>query len=180
MNKDSTLLIRINSDLKQSIQEIANKYNISVSEIINCTLLDIARKGDLNIMQKSKLGLYRYDGADSILNIPQIKKAVEESILESNLEDKINKVYLYGSFSRNEAKKNSDIDLRLEAKNNLSMFDIGNIRYLIKEKTGRDVDISNEDTDKLDPLFYENVRKDEVCIYERKGSANSSQHSGTS
>ena len=180
MNKDSTLLIRINTDIKQAIQEIANKNQVSVSEIINCTLLDIVKKGDLNLMMKDRLGVFHNNHLDCSLNIPNIKKAVEEAVIESNSESKIKRIYLYGSFARNEAKKNSDIDLRFESDNNLSMFDIGNIRYLIKEKTGRDVDISNEDIDKLDPLFYENVRKDEICIYERKGSANSSQHSGTS
>lgn len=180
MKKDATLIIRINSDIKNRVQEIASKYNVSVSEIINASLMDIARRGDINLIMKGRLGLLLPKDRDSDINIIKIKKAITEAIDESGLNNEINKVYLYGSFARNEETKDSDIDLRFETSNNISMFDIGNIRYLIKEKTGRDVDISNEDVDKLDPLFYENVKKDEICIYERQRLPISSSHQGAS
>ena len=181
MKKDTTLLIRINSGIKNDIQEIANRYDVSVSEIINVLLSDIVKKGDLGINVKAKLNIRNIpkDGYGYI-DIFQIKMALEEAIEELNLKGQINKVYLYGSFARNEQNKNSNIDLRFETTNNISMFDIGNIRYFIKEKTGRDIDISNEDVDKLDPLFYENVKKDEICIYEHQGSATSALHQGSS
>ena len=180
MKKDTNLLIRINSDVKSSVQEIANRYGVSVSEIINVLLLEIVRKGDLSINVRSRLNALSPKSGPGYIDVFQIKKAIEEAIEESKLREKVNKVYLYGSFARNEQNKKSDIDLRFETTNDISMFDIGNIRYLIKEKTGRDIDISNEDVDKLDPLFYENVKKDEICIYERQGSTAGEQHQGSS
>ena len=58
MNRNNTLLIRINDSLKSTIQEIASKNNVSVSDIVNQCLVDIAKKGDLSLAMKSKLGVY--------------------------------------------------------------------------------------------------------------------------
>lgn len=167
MKKNDTLLIRINSDLKKQIQEIANKNYVSVAEIIDVCLTEIVRRGDLNINQKAKLKIYDRIPKKNDIDIFVIKNVLSQAIEDLQLKEKVNKVYLYGSFARGEDNPKSDIDLRLETTNNISMFDIGNIRYFIKEKTGRDVDISNEDPVKLDPDFYANVAKDEICIYEQ-------------
>ena len=166
MKKDTTLLIRINDNLKKEIQRIADKNEVSVSEIINVCLIDIARKGDLNMVQKSKLGIFKDETLLGKITIIDIKKVVEEAIKELELQSKIKKVYLFGSFARGEETPSSDIDLRLEDGNDMSSFDIGNLRYQIKEKTGRNVDITDEDLDKMDPVFYSNLKKDEICIYE--------------
>ena len=166
MKKNTTLLIRINDDLKKDIQNIADKNGVSVSEIINLCLSDIAKRGDLNLAMKEKLGVLKKELEKNSINIHTIKRVIEEAIEELELKDKINKVYLYGSFARGEETPKSDIDLRLET-NHISGFEIGNLRYEIKEKTGRDVDISNEDSNKLDPDFYKLVKQDEICIYER-------------
>lgn len=99
-------------------------------------------------------------------SIGEIKVAVKESVDEMNLSTKIFKVFLFGSFARGEQTNKSDIDLWLVTSNDITSFEIGNFRYLIKEKTGRDVDIGNEDFDKLDPDFISNIRKDLICIYE--------------
>ena len=85
-------------------------------------------------------------------------------------------MYLYGSFARGEATYKSDIDLRLVTTDSMSMIDIGNLRYEIKEKTGRDVDISNEDPSKLDPDFYANVVNDEICIYDQTRHSTNQVH----
>ena len=168
MKKDTTLLIRINSDLKSEIQEIADKNGVTVSEIINVYLADIAKKGDINLITKGKLGVIaREMKRGRKLDFFTIKNAIEESIKKCELEEKIEKVYLYGSYARGEATIDSDIDLRLVTTDEISGFDIGYLRYEIKEKTGKDVDISNLAPEKLDPEFYFNVKKDEICIYEK-------------
>ena len=166
MNRNNTLLIRINDSLKSTIQEIASKNNVSVSDIVNQCLVDIAKKGDLSLAMKSKLGVYGKVLGISNIDVVTIKKCLDEVLEDLKLKEKVKKVYLFGSFARGEATPSSDIDLRFETTNNISMFDIGNIRYYMKEKTGRDIDISNQDVNKLDPLFYKNIKKDEICIYE--------------
>ena len=167
MKKNTTLLIRINDELKKEIQNIAAKNYVSVSELINVFLTDIAKKGDVNLATKEKLNVFRKEVANKKITIHTIKVMINNLIEKLDLIDKIEKVYLYGSFSRGEETPDSDIDLRLVTTNQISLFDIANLRYEIKEITGRDVDISNEDPDKLDPEFYELVQQDEICIYER-------------
>ena len=75
-------------------------------------------------------------------------------------------MYLYGSYARGEDTDKSYIDLWLKTTDSITGFEIGNFRFEIKEKTGKDVDISNLDPEELDPDFYANVKKDEICIYE--------------
>ncbi len=167
MKKNTTLLIRINEDLKKQIQEIADKNDVSVSEIINVYLTDIAKKGDINLITKGKLGVIsREMNKGRKLDFFAIRNAIEEAIIECNLKEKIEKVYLYGSYARGEATDKSDIDLRLVT-HDISLLEIGYFGSEIKEKTGKDVDVSNEKPEKLDPNFYANVKKDEICIYER-------------
>ena len=167
MKKNTTLLIRINEDLKKQIQDIADKNGVSVSEIINVYLTDIARKGDINLITKGKLGVIAREMNKGKLDFFAIKRAIEEAINKCELQEKIDKVYLYGSYARGEATDKSDIDLRLVT-HDISLFEIGYFGYEIKEKTGKEVDVSNEKPEKLDPVFYANVKKDEICIYEKK------------
>ena len=167
MKKNTTLLIRINEDLKKQIQDIADKNGVSVSEIINVYLTDIARKGDINLITKGKLGIIAREMNKGKLDFFAIKRAIEEAITKCELQEKIDKVYLYGSYARGEATDKSDIDLRLVT-HDISLFEIGYFGYEIKESTGKEVDVSNEKPEKLDPAFYANVKKDEICIYEKK------------
>ena len=166
MKKNSTLLIRINDELKEVIQDIARKNDVTVSEIINVCLVDIAKRGDLNLVQKGRLGILMPRNDTNELDILMIRNFVSVAIEKLKLQNKIKKVYLYGSFSRGENTPSSDIDLRLETSDDLSGFDIGNLRYEISNQSGREVDISNEDINKLDPSFYSSIKKDEICIYE--------------
>lgn len=59
------------------------------------------------------------------ITIAIIKRYVEQIIVKYG-KGKIDKVYLFGSYSRGEEKRTSDIDLRFETKPGLSLFDIGN------------------------------------------------------
>lgn len=166
MKRNTTLLIRINEDLKKQIQEIADKNDVSVSEIINVYLKDIAKNGDLDVNQRKKLGIEDKTHR-GLLDVPTIKRVVTETIEELKLQNKIKKVYLFGSYSRGEAKKDSDIDLRLVTTDQITLFEIGNIRYYITEKTGKEVDITNVEPEEQDPDFYSEIKKDEFCIYEK-------------
>ena len=76
-------------------------------------------------------------------------------------------MYLYGSYSRGEETPESDIDLRMEADRGLTLIDLENFREEVVEKTGKDVDLSAADPEDLDEYFYNNIKKDEICLYER-------------
>ena len=44
MNKDTNILIRVNSDLKERSVEIAKKYDVSLSELINACLIEFDQR----------------------------------------------------------------------------------------------------------------------------------------
>lgn len=100
-----------------------------------------------------------------IINIPYIKRVVGETI-ESMEKDVIEKIYLFGSYARGEETSNSDIDLRIEGKDGMSLFDVGYIIYEVEEKTCKKVDVISGD--KIDEVVLNEIGRDEICIYEQK------------
>ena len=76
----------------------------------------------------------------------------------------INKVYLFGSYSRGDAKESSDVDLRIEGDIH-NLFTLGGIYEDMKEALGKELDLLSvlPDSEK----FRENLKRDEVLIYER-------------
>ncbi|MBQ8292642.1 MAG: nucleotidyltransferase domain-containing protein [Bacilli bacterium] len=80
--------------------------------------------------------------------------------------DVIEKIYLFGSYARGEETSNSDIDLRIEGKDGMSLFDVGYIIYEVEEKTCKKVDVISGD--KIDEVVLNEIGRDEICIYEQK------------
>jgi len=89
--------------------------------------------------------------------------------IKSYFEDKpIEKVWLFGSFARNEESLDSDIDLliRFEKPNKIDLFDYIGIRQDLEDLTGRQVDLVEEgqEIEKIKPF----IQKERKLIYERK------------
>ena len=164
MNKDTTLIIRINKELKDDVADIAKDNGVNLSSLINALFTDISNKGRIPINILSKCNRYTKRIKQGI-DIATIKKCINE-IVEQYGEDKLSKVYLFGSYARGEETSKSDIDLRIESRTALSLFEIGNIRYELKEKLGVDIDIVNKPVNQLNPEFYTSIKKDEICIHE--------------
>ena len=58
----------------------------------------------------------------------------------------------------------SDVDIRLEVNDNFTLFDLTEIAYNLEEKLNKKVDIITSGN--LDELLYEEIKKEEICIYE--------------
>lgn len=89
----------------------------------------------------------------------------------------IEKAYIFGSYARNEAKKNSDVDIMIVGGNRIkTLLDITSFEIELNEALKKKVDIiseevySEEDDDKDGELarkiFMKNVMKERVAIYE--------------
>jgi len=80
----------------------------------------------------------------------------------------IEKVWLFGSFARNEEGYDSDIDLlvRFTKPNRIDLFDYIGIRQDLEDLTGRQVDLVEEgqELEKIKPI----ITKERKLIYERK------------
>jgi len=165
MNRDTNVIFRINSTLKNNVTNIAHSRGVSLSELINACLMDIDKRGYIPInVNKFLPPVYRRENK---LTIAKIKKILEETIEKQEKKNLIEKVYLFGSYARGEETEESDIDIRVEADRGLSLIDIGNMRLDIVEATGKEVDLLAVHPENMDPAFYQNIRKDEICIYER-------------
>lgn len=165
MEKDTNIIIRINSDLKDEAIKICKDNNISLSSLISAYLEDTVRRNRIPINIIGRIN-YRRKQERNVLDIVFIKKCLDE-IIQKNGKGDIKKVYLFGSYSRGKARNDSDVDLRIEAGDKLSLIDLSIIQDELKEKLGKNVDVVSQDPDKLDPVFYEQIKKEEICLYEK-------------
>lgn len=77
------------------------------------------------------------------------------------------KVWLFGSFSRNEEGPDSDIDLlvQYDRSQRIGLLKISGMRLDLEDKLGRSVDLVEENS--LRPWAVESVNHDKKLIYER-------------
>ncbi len=83
-------------------------------------------------------------------------------------------VYLFGSYARNEATEDSDVDILVDRANSSikSLFDMGGLYNDLRESVGKEVDLvttqtlEQESTKERTPWFVENLRAEMIKIYE--------------
>ena len=96
------------------------------------------------------------------------KKKLIKRIKEYLKNKPIEKVWLFGSFARNEENLDSDIDLliRFLKPSKIDLFEYIGIRQDLEDLTGRQVDLVEEgqEIEKIKPF----INKDKRLIYERK------------
>lgn len=100
-------------------------------------------------------------GMRTVHDIPEITSAVARAAHPHDIQ----RVYLFGSYARGEAKEDSDVDLCIEAGQRFSLFSAGSFLESVKEALGVDVDVVSERS------MYEHARRgmldDRVLVYER-------------
>lgn len=80
----------------------------------------------------------------------------------------VQKVWVFGSFSRGEERPDSDIDLLVQydrVNHKVGLFTIISIQQHLEQIMGRSVDLVEEGT--LMPFAVESANNDKVLIYER-------------
>jgi len=80
----------------------------------------------------------------------------------------IKKLWVFGSFSRSEAKDDSDVDFLVEydrKSSHIGLFTIVQIKEDLQRIVGRNVDLVEEGT--LMPFAIESANNDKILIYER-------------
>lgn len=166
MKKDTNIIIRVNSDLKIEALKLCRNNNVSISSLLSAYLEDAVKhnKIPLNILGRIN---YRKVSKNNRLEISNIKKCLDQ-IIKSQGKNDIKKAYLFGSYARGEASNDSDVDIRLEVGEKLSLIDISNIRLSLKEDLGKEIDLITQNPNELDVNFYNEIKKDEICLYEKR------------
>lgn len=83
-------------------------------------------------------------------------------------------VYIFGSYARNEATDQSDVDVLIDRTGSTirSMYDLGGLYEELREHIGKEIDLvttqtlAQDSTRRRTPLFVDNVESERVTIYE--------------
>lgn len=78
----------------------------------------------------------------------------------------IEKVYLFGSFIRNEESESSDIDLLVEMKETINLLKFIQIKQELESKIQRKVDLLTKES--ISSYIYPLISQNMELIYERK------------
>lgn len=104
-----------------------------------------------------------------ILTTAEIKQRVEPIAKKYNLRA----VYLFGSYARNEATDDSDVDILIDRTGSeiKGMFGIGGLYSDLCDSIGKEVDLvtthtlEQSSTIQRIPSFVENLKSERICIY---------------
>lgn len=96
----------------------------------------------------------------------QIKKSISEAIKTSSFKENIEKASLFGSYTRKEETKESDIDVLIEFKPNakIGLFDFVRLQRFLGEAVGKKVDLLTPES--ISKFFREKVINESEIIYE--------------
>ncbi|MCR4613685.1 MAG: nucleotidyltransferase domain-containing protein [Bacteroidaceae bacterium] len=78
----------------------------------------------------------------------------------------VQKAWLFGSFSRGEEQKDSDVDVLVRFDEGVTLMCYARIYRLLKQLLNKDVDLVEEGT--LLPFAVDSAEHDKLLIYERK------------
>ena len=99
-----------------------------------------------------------------IYSVEEIQNIVAPIAIRHGLK----RVFLFGSYARGTATNNSDIDLCVDVSNLKGMFALGGLYADLSEALGKELDLVTVRSLKYntDTRFLENLRKDQVLLYE--------------
>jgi len=83
---------------------------------------------------------------------------------------KIEKVWLFGSYARGEAREDSDVDLHVKAAEEMRFLELGGFYADLKEALGKEIDLITRIPEEY-KIFKKYVEREEILIYdsEREG-----------
>ena len=102
------------------------------------------------------------DKKKDIYTLSEIKKIIKP-ILNSY---QINDIYLFGSYARGEANKDSDVDIYCEKGKIKTLIEQGRMEEELEKALKKDVDIVFK-TSKMDAYFKKQIMEDMIILYLR-------------
>ena len=121
---------------------------------------DLLRKLD-NISNRNSYitNLILEDISPSVLTIKQIKDRIRPVVEKYGIKD----VYLFGSYARGEANRNSDVDIYCDSGKAESLFDEVALKQDFEEALGKKVDVATIGS-KMHPYLKEQLDIDKIKI----------------
>ncbi len=102
--------------------------------------------------------------SDKIYSIEEIKEIVAPIAKQYGVE----KVYLFGSYARGEATKDSDLDFLVDAPSLRGLFALGGLYSDLESAFSKELDLITKKSLKhnSDIHFKNNLKRDQVLLYE--------------
>jgi len=149
---------------KENTTQIILKLNIKTDADVIGKLCNVdSKQGYLKELVRDNL---RHDS--DVLSLDSIKLLVLPVAKKNNLES----IAVFGSYARNEAGPESDVDIMIDGGNYSGLFAFMEIKDQFEQALGKNVDLITktaieEDNTAPGLLFKENVYNEKKVIYER-------------
>lgn len=103
-----------------------------------------------------------------VLLFEQIEQDVND-VIHHDLpyQNKIVKVYLFGSYAKKEASAKSDVDLHIVSDGSMSLSELIDFQNRLKEALGKEVDAVGSSIISEPSPFVKNIQKEEILLYEK-------------
>lgn len=167
---DQAILSKIERGQRDASRELVLKLADFFQKDKNEFLISWLSDKLLNEVVDEEMGLKALQMAEGKIEYKTFKKIDRQeviAVLKNELKkfSKIQKAWIYGSFSRKEDGPSSDIDIAIQTGDNFSYFDLAEIKQLIENVINRKIDIGFIDSFK--PYIFENIKADLKLIYEK-------------
>ena len=136
-----------------------NNYKMIPFRIKNSEIGVLEKLKTVPSINKYIFSLIENDINPQVLTIKQIK----ERMLPILNKHRISEIYLFGSYARGEANKDSDIDIYCNAGDIKTLIQQGFLEDELEQSLGKKVDIIFIGN-KMDPFFEEQLEKDKIKI----------------
>ena len=126
------------------------------------------KKNDITLLEKLESvpnrnsyirDLILEDIKPSVLTIKQIKDRVRPIMTRHNIKE----AYLFGSYSRGEAKRNSDVDIYCEEGDVTTLWKLSDFYDELREALGKDVDVVTIGSE-IDKNLLDQIKEDKIRI----------------
>jgi predicted nucleotidyltransferase len=163
MNKNSFVSVRIPKDVKDKAVALLDSFGYSLSAYINVLLKEMVDEGYPQLEAIKEL---RNQGPkSSVLSFEDIKAMVEAA---TTGEQHIVSVSLFGSYSRGEATKKSDIDLHVVSDGKMGLTELVAFENRLSKALGKKVDAVGSALNSPETDFIKMIKGKEVLLYERR------------
>lgn len=154
MGSFTTVSARIDSNTKQQADAILRTLGLSPSSAIAALYAQIVLNKGL------PFAVQMPQSSKGTLALGRIKRAVSDVAKRYGVE----RVWLFGSYARGEAKPESDVDILID-KGSMRGLALGGFLDELEHELQTPVDVVALDS--LDEDFCQNIQQDQVLLYER-------------
>lgn len=154
MGSFTTVSARIDSNTKQQADAILRTLGLSPSSAIAALYAQIVLNKGL------PFAVQMPQSSKGTLALGRIKRAVSDVAKRYGVE----RVWLFGSYARGEAKPESDVDILID-KGSMRGLALGGFLDELEHELQTPVDVVTLDS--LDEDYCQNIQQDQVLLYER-------------